>query len=102
MFGILKYGKCQENDQSCIDERDPNNENYTREYPGFEFEKINAPFIGNMIQVMIFSLGEFDFPAVKHLDDFGTRAFWIVWFVIIIMTCIILLNFIIAEVNESY
>ena len=28
--------------------------------------------------------------------------FWIVWFCVVIVTCIIFLNFIIAEVSASY
>jgi hypothetical protein len=29
-------------------------------------------------------------------------VFWITWVIIVVMTCVIFLNFIIAEVSESY
>ena len=29
-------------------------------------------------------------------------VFWLIWFLVVIMTCIVFLNFIIAEASESY
>lgn len=49
-----------------------------------------------------FSLADFDFGASTMLDPFHNIIFWIVWYCIVIMTCVIFLNFIIAEVSSSY
>ena len=52
--------------------------------------------------VLRISLGDFNFEAPTLLDSFDNILFWIIWVVIVIMTCIIFLNFIIAEVSSSY
>jgi len=36
------------------------------------------------------------------MNDYEIVMFWVVWLVIILMTCIIFLNFIIAEVSDIY
>jgi hypothetical protein len=58
--------------------------------------------LANIFTVTRISLGDFDFEAPTKLDDFENIIFWIVWFAIVMMTCIIFLNFIIAEVSSSY
>jgi hypothetical protein len=56
----------------------------------------------NIIVILRFSLGDFDFAAVNHLNDFERNIFWITWTIIVLMTCVVFLNFIIAEVSQSY
>ena len=56
----------------------------------------------NIIIIFRYSLGDFDFGGVYELGEFGQAVFWVTWFVIVLMTCIVFLNFIIAEVSESY
>lgn len=36
------------------------------------------------------------------LDDFQNYMFWLFWFLIVTVNCIVFLNFIIAEVGASY
>ena len=48
------------------------------------------------------SLGDFDFTAAILLDPFYNIIYWIMWISIVSMTCVIFLNFIIAEVSSSY
>ena len=48
------------------------------------------------------SLGDFGFDAAKELDPAENYIYWIIWVLIILITCIIFLNFIIAEASASY
>ena len=79
-------------------ENDPQN---IEEYPGYEYRNINE-FAKNILIILRFSLGDFDFAATNHLNDFERTVFWITWVIIVLMTCVVFLNFIIAEVSESY
>ena len=59
-------------------------------------------FLQHIFTVTRMSLGDFDFTAAILLDPFYNIIFWIVWLSIVSMTCVIFLNFIIAEVSASY
>ena len=59
-------------------------------------------FLGYIFSTLRISLGDFDFEASTFLTDAENHLFWIVWFLVIIMTCIVFLNFIIAEASASY
>jgi hypothetical protein len=48
------------------------------------------------------SIGDNDFDASADLDPQGNVVFWILWVIILYVTCIIFLNFIIAEACASY
>ena len=48
------------------------------------------------------SLGDFDFEASGYLTTKENLLFWLIWLIIVCMTCIIFLNFIIAEASASY
>ena len=48
------------------------------------------------------SLGDFDFDASTLLEKQENLIFWLVWLLIVVITCIIFLNFIIAEASASY
>jgi hypothetical protein len=69
--------------------------------PGFEYELINKPF-ANFLVILRYSLGDFQFESIKYLGQFEAYIFWITWIIMVIMTCVVFLNFIIAEVSESY
>lgn len=73
----------------------------TNGYSGQEYSKINK-FIANMISVYRISLGDFDYGASIVLDEFPNALFWIFWMLIVTVTCIVFMNFIIAEVSNSY
>ena len=48
------------------------------------------------------SLGDFDFGESTFLDPFDNYWFWITWAISVIVTMVVFLNFIIAEVGNSY
>ena len=79
-------------------------ENFAEEesdYPGEEY-KYTGLFIGNIISTLRMSLGDFDFDASTLLEKQENLIFWLVWLLIVVITCIIFLNFIIAEASASY
>ena len=59
-------------------------------------------FLGYIISTLRTSLGDFDFEASNYLDKGENYIYFLIWFLVILMTCIIFLNFIIAEASESY
>jgi hypothetical protein len=48
------------------------------------------------------ALGDFDFDASYYLSDAENWLYWVTWFQVVVITCIIFLNFIIAEASNSY
>ena len=70
-------------------------------YPGIEYEVVGL-FIGNIIQTLRMSLGDFGFDAAMELNAAENYIYWVIWVLIILITCIIFLNFIIAEASASY
>lgn len=48
------------------------------------------------------SLGDFDFGASIKLLPHINIIFWFLWFIIVVITNIVFLNFIIAEASASY
>jgi len=72
-----------------------------------EYSKI-GPFFGGIATTIRLSLGDFDFDILtKDVQDGGLNTkqhflYWAVWMLIIIFSCMIFLNFIIAEVSSSY
>ena len=54
------------------------------------------------MNVLRVSLGDFDFAAIDFLTDSESTLFWIIWFLIVLFSNIIFLNFIIAEASASY
>ena len=48
------------------------------------------------------ALADFDFSTSIELEPFENILFWITWVVLVVITSIIFLNFIIAEVSASY
>ena len=69
--------------------------------PYGEYENIGV-FMGNFMAVLRTSMGDFDFGAADYLTRNENILFWFIWFAIVLMTCIIFLNFIIAEASASY
>jgi len=60
-------------------------------------------FLVNFLIVLRYSLGDYgEFREIEFLNEDETWMFWIIWIIIILMTTIIFLNFIIAEVSDSY
>jgi len=63
-----------------------------------------GPFIGNVLATMRISLGDFDFTELKneHLTKHEHWLFWSMWILMVQFSLLIFLNFIIAEVSNSY
>jgi multisubunit Na+/H+ antiporter MnhE subunit len=47
-------------------------------------------------------LGDFDFDAANFLTPAENHLYWAIWLMIVLLTCIVFLNFIIAEASASY
>ena len=69
--------------------------------PGIEY-RVMPRFLVQFIGSIRISLGDFDFEESYHLSDRENHMFWVIWITIVIMTNIVFLNFIIAEVGASY
>ena len=70
-------------------------------YPGQEYRNI-PEWTWQLLWTVRHSLGDFDFSAATYLEPFEAKLYWIVWAFIVFITCIVFLNFIIAEVSSSY
>lgn len=69
--------------------------------PNEEYENIGL-FLGYIISTLRSSLGDFDFEASTYLTPAENYLYWLIWCLSIVFTCIIFLNFIIAEASASY
>ena len=47
-------------------------------------------------------MGDFDFDASTYLTEPENIIYWAMWLLVVVLTCIIFLNFIIAEASASY
>lgn len=71
------------------------------EYPGSEYANVGL-FVGNLLTTLRMSMGDFGFDAAILLAPAENVIYWFVWLLIVVITCIIFLNFIIAEASASY
>ena len=70
-------------------------------YHGSEYKTIGK-FAGYFLTVLRISLGDFGFDTSQYLEPEENIMFWILWVIIVVISCIIFLNFIIAETGKSY
>lgn len=71
-------------------------------WPGVEYNDIGL-FAGNIANTLKMSTGDFSIiTAALYLDPEENIIFWLCWVIIVIVTCIVFLNFIIAEAGHSY
>lgn len=71
-------------------------------FPGVEYKEIGL-FIGNVFDVLRTTLGDYNCISTSmYLDESETYIFWLAWMIVVIVGCIIFLNFIIAEASASY
>ena len=68
-----------------------------------------TPFLGNIFTTLRLALGDFDFRVLEPLENeqFALNQrqhiiFWSMWLIMVIFSSMIFLNFIIAEVSNSY
>ena len=73
----------------------------------FEYRYIGA-FLGNWINTLKMAFADFNLAVIEQQDplfelDTATHyLYWFIWFICVIFSALILLNFIIAEVCNSY
>lgn len=74
----------------------------TSGYPGVEYAEIGL-FVGNIFDVLRTTLGDYNCISTSmYLNQNEVIIFWIAWMIVVIVGCIIFLNFIIAEASASY
>ena len=59
--------------------------------------------VGEFMWTFRISMGDFSaIAATKGLSSIETKIFWVIWLITAMMTCIIFLNFVVAEACASY
>ena len=58
--------------------------------------------ISNLIATIRASIGDYELRGAAKLGYADNVIFWFIWFVQVLLTCIIFLNIIVAEVTNSY
>ena len=96
IFTILEVGFYKRQSSAAL--RDVPN---SISYPGQEYKSI-PEFTWQFLWTIRMSLGDFDFGVATYLDPFAANIYWTVWIIVVFVTCIVFLNFIIAEVSSSY
>ena len=71
------------------------------EIPNEEYAQIGL-LLGNIFYTLRTGIGDFDFGASYYLNKAENWTFFIIWFIVVVVLCIIFLNFIIAEASASY
>lgn len=59
-------------------------------------------FFGYLFYTLRIAMGDFDFDATTFLTAEENVIYWIIWLFVVVLTCIVFLNFIIAEASASY
>ena len=70
--------------------------------PNSEYKSVGM-FIGQFMWTLRFSMGDFSgIAASVYLRETENGIFWFIWIITVGITCIIFLNFIVAEASASY
>jgi len=69
--------------------------------PDKEYYKLSRA-LSHMIIAFRMSFGDFDFGSSTYMDALPNTLYFISWLLILTVFCIVFLNFIIAEVSNSY
>lgn len=69
--------------------------------PNEEYGQIGM-LLGYFFSTLRISTGDFDFNASTYLSQEENIVYWVIWVLTVYTTTIIFLNFIIAEVGNSY
>jgi hypothetical protein len=78
-----------------------NDPDYDDDIPNEEYENVGM-FFGYLFSTLRVAIGDFDFSASYYLATNENWLYWITWLQVVVITCIIFLNFIIAEASASY
>lgn len=95
-IGIIDWGSYMFQDNDIV-----RNIQNTSTGPDKEYLLMHKLFARVMF-VMRISIGDFNFDATTYMSQFDNTFFWFIFLIICVMTCIIFMNFIIAEVSASY
>lgn len=98
IFAVLGLGN-----QFQIDEKPEGFESsVTQEGPAKEYQAVGL-HIGEFLWTFRLSLGDFSaVGATGDLNKIEMQVFWVMWMMTVIVTCIIFLNFVVAEACASY
>jgi hypothetical protein len=67
-----------------------------------EFQSIGL-LVGEFMWTFQISMGNFSLiPSISNLSLLESQIFWLLWFITTLMTCIVFLNFVVAEAMGSY
>jgi len=69
--------------------------------PGYIYKNLGL-FGGTFIETLRTSIADYSMDAAFDLPEEDNFMFWIIWFLTVMVACIIFLNFIIAEATNSY
>lgn len=102
MYGVLGLGNSRIPGGFRENFYDFENNELKSDAPGIEYDKIGL-FFGNFIQTIRLSMGDFAaIDAANTLSKNENYVFWLIWFVTVVVTSIVFLNFIVAEASASY
>lgn len=106
MYGVLGVGNYnlpgKFRDTFWTEGQDGKEGKLSPDAPGIEYEKIGL-FWGNIFQTVRISMGDFAvIAAADYLPETQNYLFWLIWLLTVILTCIVFLNFIVAEASNSY
>lgn len=93
ILGVIDWGQLEYSDN---DELRQIGQSPIKEY--FMLHKL----LLRIFHILRLSLGDFNFEAMIYLDEFDNHLYWSLYFLALFLTCIIFMNFIIAEVGASY
>jgi len=96
ILGIIDWGQYEFNDNP-----ETRGTQYTSIGPDKEYLLLHK-LICRFFHIMRLSIGDFNFDASTYVETFQNHLYWIVYFFAMFLTCIIFMNFIIAEVSASY
>lgn len=58
---------------------------------------------GNILWTLRAAIGDFSIISIiKNLSEAESIIFWIAWLIVVFSSCVVFLNFIVAEVSASY
>ena len=99
IFAVLQAGNYNMSDTDFYEFYQENESE--GDYPNEEYKYIGL-FFGYFASTLRTSLGDFDFGASYFLSRADNFTYWLIWFIVVVIMCIIFLNFIIAEASASY
>jgi hypothetical protein len=96
ILGVIDWGQYEYND-----DLNTRGIQYTSTGPDKEYMLLHK-VASRIFHIMRMSIGDFNFDASTYLPEYQNYLYWMVYFLSTFLTCIIFMNFIIAEVSASY